>query len=181
MMDKTKTMLTRGAFGALSLAAVVALSGCQSAATKDPAVSDAKACSLLKNVIGQAGSDFKSLKGTATVDYDHTRWDTQPILPGTDCDILGWGSGRTNFACTWDKANEATARSDYASGVSLVKNCLGPEWKTSKPAGQTGEATRFATTGSPTVVELRTYRELAPATGWQTSLTVGPPINRDAR
>ena len=180
-MDKTKVMLTRGAFGAISLAAVITLVGCQGTATKDPAVSDAKACSLLKNVIAQAGNDFKGLKGTATVDYDHTRWDAAPIMSGTDCDILGWGSGRTNYACTWDKANEASARSDYASGVSMVKNCLGAEWQTSKPAGQTGEATRFAKSGSPTVVELRTYKEQAPATSWQTSLTVGPPINRDAR
>lgn len=181
MMDKTKVMPIRGALTPLSLAFVMALAGCQSASTKDSQVSDAKACSMLKNVIAQAGNDFKSLKGTATVDYDHTRWDAAPIMPGTDCDILGWGSGRTNFACTWDKANEATARSDYAGGVSLVKNCLGAEWQTSKPAGQTGEATRFARAGSPTVVELRTYQEKAPASGWQTSLTVGPPINRDAR
>ncbi len=156
--------------------------GCaQHAATKTENIGDAAACAALKTVIADAGTGFQSLRGSASQDYDHTRWDTKPILPGTDCDIVAWGGGRTHYGCTWDKGNEATARADYDAGLGLVSRCLGSGWQVSHPAGQSGEASRFARSDSPTTVEIRYYRERDPSRQWQTSLTIGPPITRDAR
>lgn len=139
------------------------------------------ACVTLNKVIGQAGNDYKSLKGAATTDYDHTRWDTPPIIPGTDCDIVAWGGGRTNYACTWNEGDEAAAKADYQEGLQLVQRCLGPGWQATHPAGQTGKATLFAKPGDPTKLEVRYYKERDPSRNWQTSLTIGPAITRDAR
>jgi len=139
------------------------------------------ACDTLNKVIAQAGNDFKSLKGVATTDYDHTRWDAKPIIAGTQCDVVAWGGGRTNYACTWNQGDEASAGADYAEGLGIVQRCLGPSWLTSHPAGQTGKATLFAKAGEPAKVEVRYYKEREPSRNWQTSLTIGPAITRDAR
>ena len=165
------------------IAGVVPLlaAACSQHAPTLPPVSAGQACASLKQVLAQAGTGFQSLRGEATIDYDHTRWDAKPILPGTDCDILDWAGGRSNYACSWDMGDEANARADYAEGLGIVQGCLGPEWRTTHPEGQTGHATRFARTGEAATVEVRYYKERDPSRNWQTSLTIGPPVTRDAR
>lgn len=154
---------------------------CAPHAPTQPPIAAGQACASLKQVLAQAGTGFQSLRGEATTDYDHTRWDTKPFLPGTDCDILDWGGGRINYACSWDQGDEANARAHYAEGLGIVQSCLGPQWRTTNPAGQTGQATRFAKTGAAATVEVRYYKERDPSRNWQTSLTIGPPVTRDAR
>ncbi|MFM2007113.1 MAG: hypothetical protein RLZZ09_2768 [Pseudomonadota bacterium] len=145
------------------------------------AISEVQACSSLKSVLSQANTGFTGLRGSATTDYDHTRWDAQPIIPGTECDVIGWGGGRTNYACAWNKGSEASALSDYQGGLGIVQRCLGPEWTASHPAGQTGQATLFSKGSDPAKVEVRYYKERDPSSNWQTSLTIGPAVTRDAR
>jgi len=144
-------------------------------------MSESQACSSLRQVLAQAETGFTSLRGSATTDYDHTRWDAQPIIAGTQCDVIGWGGGKTNYACAWSKGSQASARSDYQEGLGIVQRCLGPEWTASHPAGQTGEATLFSKGSDPAKVEVRYYKERDPSSNWQTSLTIGPPVTRDAR
>ena len=145
------------------------------------AIGEGQACSSLKSVLAQASTGFSALRGSATTDYDHTRWDAQPIIAGTQCDVIGWGGGRTNYACVWNKGSEASARSDYQDGLGIVQRCLGSEWTASHPAGQTGEATLFSKGGDPAKIEVRYFKERDPSSNWQTSLTIGPPVTRDAR
>jgi hypothetical protein len=163
-------------------ATAMLLASCASTWSRpNPELNQAQACSMLKQVMSQSGQGFRALRGTATTDYDHTRWDAKPIAAGTDCDILSWGGDRIDYACTWNKGSEAVAKADYQEGLSLVRNCLGPDWQTSHPPGQSGEATLFSRTGDPTKVDVRYYKERDPSTNWQTSLIIGPPVTRDAR
>ncbi|MFM8445497.1 MAG: hypothetical protein ACKN9W_19430 [Methylococcus sp.] len=157
------------------------LMACAETTPLSTAKTEQDACVTLQKVIGQAGNDFNSLKGAATTDYDHTRWDAPPIIAGTDCDIVAWGGGRTNYACTWNQGDETSARADYAEGLGIIQRCLGPTWQVTHPAGQTGKATQFAKTGENTKLEVRYYKERDPSRNWQTSLTIGPAITRDAR
>lgn len=154
---------------------------CTQVAPKPVAMTDEQACTLLKQVQSQAGNGFKALRGSAVNDYSFTGWDAKPIVPGTDCDVVQWGPGRTNYACTWAKGDEPTARADYESGIKLVRDCLGSGWNISNPDGQTGKATLFSRPGEPGTVEVRYYKEREPSRNWQTSLTIGPPVTRDAR
>lgn len=145
------------------------------------AITEVQACSSLKNVLAQASTGFISLRGSTTNAYDHTRWDAQSVIPGTDCDVIGWGGGRTNYACTWDKGNEASAHADYQFGLDIVQRCLGATWIVSHAAGQTGQATLFSKGNDPNKIEIRYYKERDPSSNWQTSLTIGPPVSRDGR
>lgn len=157
------------------------VAACSQSTLQPAAPTEAQSCVSLRQVLGQAGSEFQSLRGSATVDYDHTRWDARPVLPGTHCDVISWGGGRTNYACTWNKGDEAVARADFENGLGVVERCLGAGWERSSPAGQTGRAVLFSKAGESAKVEVRYYQERAPSRNWQTSLTIGPPVTRDAR
>lgn len=159
-----------------------ALFGCAGTKSVNEAQTDSQACDSLKNVIAQASTNFEVLKsGTGVADYDHTRWDTKPIFPGADCDVIGWGAGKTNYACTWTKADAKDARNDYAYGIQVAQSCLGATWVSASIPGVTGEGVRYSKAGSSVVVDIRKAQELSPAKGWLTSLTVGAPINRNAK
>jgi hypothetical protein len=184
MFESNRAVPANPVPGRLLMTGVAAalLTGCAQLTTPSPDMSDAQACSALKRVLAASGDDFRSLRESSGInDYDHTRWDAKPIAPGTECDIITWGGARTNYACTWDRGDETTARTDYESGLRLVRDCLGAGWQTETPAGQTGAATRFSRPGSHVMVDLRYSREREPSRNWQTSLTIGPPVTRDAR
>lgn len=171
---------------ALSLCSAAGLAmtlvGCANNKVTNDAQTDAQVCDALKNVIAHAGSNFDSLKsGNGVADYDHTRWDTKPIFKGADCDVIGWGAGKTNYACTWTKTESKDARSDFAYGLGVAKTCLGPEWLSTSIPGVTGEGARFSKAGSSVVIDVRLAQELPPSKNWLTSLTIGAPINRNAK
>jgi hypothetical protein len=156
--------------------------GCAKTQTVTQAQNDAAVCDALQNVVSQANSNFSSLKvGAGVADYGHTRWDTKPIFPGADCDVIGWGNGKTNYGCTWTRKNGEEAKSDYAYGVGVAKSCLGSAWTSSAIPGVTGEGLRFSTQGNTNVVDVRVAKELDPSQSWHTSLIIGAPVNRDAK
>lgn len=158
------------------------MAGCTNTKAVNETQSDAQVCDALKNVISLAGSNYDSLKsGSGVADYDHTRWDTKSIFPGADCDVMGWGAGKTNYACTWSKGDSKEARNDYAYGIGVAKTCLGSGWSSASIPGVTGEGTRFSKAGSSVVVDIRMAQELPPSKNWLTSLTIGAPINRNAK
>lgn len=177
MIRKSFPPFSLNLFTAACLA--LTLQGCSTTNKVNNQLTDAEACGALKNVIAQAGSDFNQLKGTRITAYDHTRWDTRSIFPKADCDIIGWSTGKTNYACTWNKSSELEARNDYANGLKLASSCLGPSWTASDIKGVTGEGQRFTTAGSSTAVEVRVHQEQKPSTDWQTSLSVGAAIHPD--
>lgn len=175
-MNHAKTLLHL-----LSATSVLAMAvGCSTTPTTHT-LSDAESCSLLNKVIAQSATGFEALKGTRVTDYDHSRWDTAPIMTGANCDVISWGTGNTNFACTWDQPAETAARNDYTSGLKLVTSCLGASWAASSLPGSNGEGQRFSKLGENAVVDVRVYPERPPSTAWQTSVTVGSAINRNAR
>lgn len=160
----------------------IAIVGCSNNKVISEAQTDSQVCAALRGVIAQAATNFESLKsGNGVADYDHTRWDTKSIFPGADCDVIGWGAGKTNYACTWTKGDSTSARSDYDYGLGVAKNCLGSGWSTASIPGVTGEGIRFSTVGNSAVVDIRMAQELSPSKNWLTSLTVGSPINRNAK
>ena len=164
------------------LGLAITLGACASTKAVNDVQTDAQVCGALKNVITHAGSNFDSLKvGAGVADYDHTRWDTKSIFPKADCDVVGWGAGRTNYACTWSKADSKEALNDYKYGLNVAKTCLGEGWSSTAIPGVTGEGTRFSTIGNSVVVDIRMAQERSPSKTWMTSLIVGAPVNSNAR
>ncbi len=164
-----------------TVAVTMVMAGCAGNAKKSEPITEAQACASVQQVLAQAGNGFQSLRGTASVDYASTRWDAKSLIADTDCDIVDWGGGKINYACTWSKGSEATASAEYDQGLGILQRCLGSSWEVSHPEGQTGKATLFSKAGEPARVEVRYYKERDPSTNWQTSLTLGAAVTRDAR
>jgi len=95
--------------------------------------------------------------------------------------VIGWGNGKSNYACTWSSKSHDDAKKDFTYGLDVAKSCLGSTWTQSSVSGVTGEGVRFSTPENTSVVDIRVAKELAPSQAWHTSLTVGAPINRDAK
>ena len=180
MKDPLTLRISRDLLTVASLS--LAIAGCTTSGPSKQHQTQAEACSALGNVVTQSASDFKALKqGAGVTDYDHTRWDTPAIFEGADCDVLGWGAGKSNYACTWSQPDAQTARKDYESGVAIARTCLGATWAEASIPGSSGEGLRFSRKGSPVVVDVRLNQERSPSASWMTSLTVGSPINRNAK
>lgn len=143
--------------------------------------SEAEICSSLNYVVSQADSDFKEIRRNVAVDPLVNRWDTKPIFPGTECDVLGWGGGRFTYNCVWQESDQPTAKDNYESNVKLATRCLHTDWRASEQPGKTGRTTLFSKSGTDTKIELRYFQERAPSTLWQTSVTIGDRITPDAR
>ena len=166
----------------LSVGLALLSAGCVKTQTAPQAQANTDVCGELKKVISQSSSGFSGLKeGAGVSDYDHTRWDTKPIFQNADCDVIGWGNGKYNYACTWSSKSHDDAKKDFSYGLDVAKSCLGSTWTQSSIPGVTGEGVRFSTPGNTSVVDIRVAKELAPSQSWHTSLTVGAPINRDAK
>lgn len=145
---------------------------------------DSELCSALRDVVSQADSRFQKLKTTPTIDplSGTTKWETRPVFPDSQCDVIDWGGGRTNYVCTWQEGEEAQARETYLQNSALMARCLAPEWARSETRGQTGGATVFTRTGSVIQVVMRYFRpRRAFGSTWETSLTIGDEVVAEPR
>ncbi|MDD2767109.1 MAG: hypothetical protein PHT19_00150 [Methylococcus sp.] len=165
---------------AIAAGAVCLLAACAHQTVETAAPSEAEICKSLGHVVSQADSDFKDIKLNVVVDPLANRWDTKPIFPGTDCDVLDWGGGRFTYNCVWQESDQTTARENYEENVKLAGRCLGKDWQASEQPGKTGKLSLFSKAGENTQIELRYFQERAPATKWQTSVTIGDRITPDA-
>lgn len=169
------------------------------AAQAPVAAEEASICGSLYRVIDQADGDFKDIRLNVAVDPLVNRWDTKPIFPDSDCDVLDWGGGRTTYSCVWPESDQAKARNNYEENIRTARRCLGPDWHSSEQAGKTGKLTVFYKVDDDhgrdrddirdhddrrdddTKIELRYFQERAPSTMWQTSVTIGDRIIPNTR
>ncbi|UZR29495.1 hypothetical protein [Methylococcus mesophilus] len=157
------------------------ISACAHQQSEPSPPTEAEICQSLDYAIKQAASDFKDIRLNVTPDYVMNRWDTKPIFPETDCDVFDWGGGRFTYNCLWKESDQATAKNNYEANVKLGSRCLGPDWHASEQPGKTGQTTIFSKPGSDTKIQLRYFQERAPATLWQTSVSIGRHVTPDAR
>ncbi|WP_139556635.1 hypothetical protein [Methylotetracoccus oryzae] len=168
---------------AIGLAGSLLLSGCASQTTAPPPTT-AELCASLKDVVAQSETRFRKFKTTPTISpfSGMTKWETRPVFPDSQCDVLEWVGGRTNYACTWPDGSEAEARATYEKNAGLIAGCLTAPWSKAETRGQTGGATTFTQRGKSTQVVMRYFK---PRGGfmptWETSLTIGDEITSEPR
>jgi len=160
------------------------LSGCAHHNGAAPRSSDTELCSSLQDIIAQADSRFRKFKATRTISpfSGMTKWETKPVFPNSQCDVLEWVGGRTNYVCTWPEGTEAQSRETYQKNAALMARCLTQPWSQSETRGQTGGATTFKQPGKSTQVVIRYFRPrggFSPA--WETSLTIGDEVTSEPR
>ncbi len=170
--------------GCSVLLGIAITSGCAGKFGTPAQPSEAELCAQLKDVVEQSESEFPRLKTTPTISpfSGMTKWETKPVFPDSQCDVLEWAGGRTNFVCTWPDAAEASARETQVDTSARIGTCLGREWSRTDSRGQTGAAAIFSRPGKKTQVVMRYFR---PRQGlgdrWETSLTIGDEVKAENR
>lgn len=170
---------------AWAVAAFVALSaGCAQRGPTAPPPTEAELCKSLQDVVAQSEVQFRKFKTTPTISpfSGMTKWETHPVFPESQCDVLEWLGGRTNFVCTWPDGSEAEARATYVKNADRIGQCLGTAWSRLDNPGQTGSATTFRQAKKPTHIVMRYFKPrsgLIPS--WETSLTIGDEVTSEPR
>lgn len=157
-------------------------SGCAQYGGAAQPPSEAEACSSLRSIIAASDRQFREYKTTPTINplSGMTKWETRPVFPNAQCDVLEWAGGRTNYVCTWPQGNEAQARETYRKHSALIGRCLDQTWARSDTSGQTGGATVFTKPGKSTQVVMRYFRPRRGfGTAWETSLTIGDEVTSE--
>jgi hypothetical protein len=161
-----------------------ALSGCAHQSSTVAPPSDAQLCGSLQDVIDQSDKRFQKYKTTATISFmsGMTKWETKPVFPDSQCDVLEWAGGRTNYVCTWRADDESHARETFQKNSALMARCLGQTWTPAETRGQTGGATVFTKGGESTQVVMRYFQPRGGfAKSWETSLTIGDEVTSEPR
>lgn len=154
------------------------------AGTSGARPTDAELCASLQEIVGQADTRFQRYKTTQTIDplSGMAKWETRPVFPDSQCDVLEWGGGRTNYVCTWNQGSEAQARDIYLKNSRLIASCLVPPWTRAETRGQTGGALVFTKAGTSTQVVMRYFMpRRAFGSVWETSLTIGDEVTAEMR
>lgn len=176
--------LTHLLIGCSILLDLAVVPGCAGKLGSTPQPSEAELCARLQDVVVQADSEFRKFKTTPTISpfSGMTKWETKPVFPESQCDVLEWAGGRTNYVCTWPDAAEAAARATQIDTSTRIGTCLGRDWSRTDSRGQTGSAAIFTRPGTKTQVVMRYFR---PRQGlgdrWETSLTIGDEVKAETR
>lgn len=163
---------------------LLVLPGCAQHRSPAAQPSDAELCASLQDVVAQADDRFEKLKSTATIGpfSGATKWETKPVFPESQCDVIEWGGGRINYVCIWRQGEESQAREIYRKNASLIGRCLGDTWLRSDVSARTGLGTSFEKAGTKAKVVMRYFRPRAGySSAWETSLTIGDEVTPDAR
>lgn len=167
---------------ALTGLCVLMLSGCAPHRVAVNTPSEPEVCASLQDIVAQADVRFAKFKTTPTIDATGTRWETKPVFPESQCEVVEWGGGRINYICTWHEGDESAARETYQQNAALIGRCLGGAWSRSDSRGQTGEAAWFRKGKERTSVVMRYFKPRAGySSWWETSLTIGDDVTPDAR
>lgn len=176
--------LTRVLIGSSILLGLAVIPGCAGKSGTTAPPSEAELCARLLDVVAQSESEFRKFKTTPTINpfSGMTKWETRPVFPESQCDVLEWAGGRTNFVCAWPDATEASARETQIDTSARIATCLGRDWSRTDNRGQTGDAAIFTRPGAKTQVVMRYFR---PRQGlgdrWETSLTIGDEVTAKTR
>lgn len=176
--------LTHFLLGCSILLVLAVTPGCTGRLGNTAQPSEAELCARLQDVVAQSESEFRKFKTTPTINpfSGMTKWETRPVFPESQCDVLEWAGGRTNFVCTWPDAAEASARETQIDTSARIATCLGRDWSRTDNRGQTGGAAVFKHPGRKTEVVMRYFR---PRQGlgdrWETSLTIGDEVKAATR
>ena len=111
----------------LAIAAVAFSSSCTLTEPHETKSSD-QYCNDLKGLIGAYDNHFDRLKGTRSDTRRMDIWKANRHLVGGNCEIWGWGYGKTDYICSHNFPTEAIAREIYKNVQASIKQCLGDSW-----------------------------------------------------
>ncbi len=169
-----------GAVGKGLLCAIL-FNACAGQPLEKAPVATKKSCDRLRQVIADYPSQFASFRRGAPSSnpwQNANIWKATPLYPGTDCQVLGWAKGRSDYFCQWKESDQEAALTAYERYTPEIRSCLGDEWKISEPQAKTGKETMFRSQSTKAVVSIRFFQDTRRpfSKPWYTSMVVGDQV-----
>ncbi|NHO64415.1 hypothetical protein G8770_02485 [Aestuariicella hydrocarbonica] len=116
----------------LPLTAVL-VSGCgMNDSAKDQAVAQMSNCEKVLALIDAHPSKFVNLRTNLKSTRKISVWDARYQLVGKNCQVWGWGTGKSNYTCNLSSPNQEIAMEHFATAKELTQSCLGNSWQLSE-------------------------------------------------
>lgn len=156
------------------------LAGCATPTPPAPspgAGSEQAFCDRLQKVVSAADNGFADIKGQFHGSSWMRVWETGVQFEGGNCQIWGWGTGKTGYNCSWEDRNPDIAKQRFDALQRQVRNCLSADWtqRSDQPTEKV-HGTWFGHAGKSYRVAVNQIDDSGPLVHrWRTYLFVGHP------
>ena len=155
--------------------------------TPAPELSDTEVCGQLNAIVADHSDNFQRFKKSRVSSHNLINmqiWKAVKAFPNANnCQVWEWSTGLTNYICTWqEKGGEIEAKTSYAKGVKLVRQCLNTQWTSDEMTTKSGGIrTFFSQPNNKTIISVNAFKESRTILdNWKTTLYVGDKSNLKA-
>ncbi len=130
------------------------LIACETQAPEADQVAQMSQCEKVRALINAHPNKFEKLRTNPKPSNKITIWDARYHLVGKNCQVWGWGQGKTDYMCSLTAPNQQIAMDNYNRAKSATQACLGNDWQLQEMPRKLGEGVKavFSHPGSETVV-----------------------------
>ena len=136
--------------------AAALLTGCGMQNAEDATVAKMSTCEKVMALVDAHPNKFEKIRHNLQSTRQITVWDARYNLVGKNCQIWGWGSGKTDYMCSLTSPNQETAKENFTKAKELTQACLGSNWQLTETPRKVGNGIKaaFSRPNSHTVVAL---------------------------
>ncbi len=135
--------------------AAIAVTGCETQTSEEAkTIAKLSNCEKVLALVDEHPNQFSKLrmnsKNTGTI----TVWDARHHLVGNNCQVWGWGKGKTDYMCSKTAPSQAIATDYFNTAKQLTQNCIGDDWTLNERPRKVGTGVKavFSRENSPTVI-----------------------------
>jgi len=135
--------------------AALTLAGCETQTSDESdAIAKLSNCEKVLALVDEHPNQFSRLRVNSKSTGAITVWDARHHLVGKNCQVWGWGKGKTDYMCSKTAPDQAIAQEYFDTAKQLVQSCIGNSWSLSERARKVGTGVKavFSRENSATVI-----------------------------
>lgn len=135
--------------------AAITVAGCETQTSEvTESIAKLSNCEKVLALVDEHPNQFSKLRINSKNTGAITIWDARHHLVGNNCQVWGWGKGKTDYMCSKTAPNKAIAEDYFNTAKQLTQSCIGNSWTLTERARKVGTGIKavFSRPDSPTVV-----------------------------
>ncbi|MFT5520346.1 MAG: hypothetical protein ACI9IA_000937 [Enterobacterales bacterium] len=119
----------------LKISPLIFLLSCQTVAEKvdekkiiDKKVNQMSSCDKVQALIKSHNTNFDQVKEQKSSTKLLDIWSSRYHLIGKNCQVFGWGGGKSSYSCSITSPGEMVAMEQYINAKTDIQACLGDTW-----------------------------------------------------
>lgn len=137
--------------------ALLTLAGCETQTSEEAeTIAKMSNCEKILALVDAHPNKFSRLRMNSKSTGAITVWDARHHLVGKNCQVWGWGKGKTDYMCSKTAPNQEIAMEYFNTAKSLTESCVGTSWSLTERPRKLGTGIKavFSREDSPTVVSV---------------------------